>query len=186
MFRANEDINGYFPLHIENMEEFQQIATSYNDLIEEVWQELERTYDNNYLDTMDAVECSRHEEILGIHPNPGDSLDDRRRRIKGYYASDLPYTKLKLNESLKAMCGDGFYHLTVNTVEKTVTVGLELESVPMISIVTEILQRMVPADMVIRVYVIYNRYREFKTHTHGQLRAYSHLQIRQAEVFDGE
>lgn len=183
MMKINTD--RYFPVHIISIEEFKQIAKTFNIEVQKVWDSLDAEYKNQFFDSMNEAECARHEAILHIHINPDDSLDDRRRRIKGYYASDLPYTKLKLDESLKAMCGAGLYHLSVDTTTGTVTVGLELESLPMFSIVKEVLQRMAPAGMVIKVYVIYNRHSKLKQYTHAQLKAYTHDHIRNSTEFGG-
>lgn len=176
----------YFPNHIGSINEFKEISRVYDIELRKAWADLDQEYRNRFFDTMDEATCIRQEKLLGISINPDDSLDDRRRRIKGYYASDLPYTKLKLDESLKAMCGADLYHLSIDTTTGMVTVGLELESLPMLSIVKEILQRMTPAGMEIKIYVIYNRQSNLKQYTHAQLKAYTHDQLRNSTDFSDE
>ena len=93
----------YWPEHIENMKEFKEINKAADIEIKRLWGALKSVLDNRYLTSMDADECSELENMLGIVPLPDDTLEDRVRRVKGYFVSNLPYTQNKLIEVLNVL-----------------------------------------------------------------------------------
>ena len=88
----------YWPEHIGNMKEFKEISKAADIEIKRLWEALKSVLDNRYLTSMDADECAELETMLGIVPLPDDTLEDRVRRVKGYFVSNLPYTQNKLIE----------------------------------------------------------------------------------------
>ena len=103
----------YYPKRIQEIKEYIRLSTGVDAKLTAVWGEIERITKNMYLDTMDEDTCLMWEKILNITANPLDSLDDRRGRIKGYFASNLPYTEKKMREVLQSMCGEGGYDLVI-------------------------------------------------------------------------
>lgn len=95
----------YFPQHISSIEEFRRISKAYDKILALVWDELEKYEDNRHFDTMDQDECKVWEKLLKIHLTGYETLDDRRKNIKGFWASGLPYTKNKVWEFLDATTG---------------------------------------------------------------------------------
>ena len=71
---------------------------------------------------MDQAECAYWERILKIHLTGYETLDDRRKNIKGYWASGLPYTKNKVWEFLDATTGMGNYEFQADTKKKNIQV----------------------------------------------------------------
>lgn len=161
----------YWPEHIENMKEFKEISKAADIEIKRLWRALKSVLDNRYLTSMDAEECSELETMLGIVPLPDDTLEDRVRRVKGYFVSNLPYTQNKLIEVLNVLCGGAEnYVLLVEPGRYTVHVGVKLASVRLTDNVREIVNNMVPANMVRDVYVVFNRWSRFKSATWGSLK----------------
>lgn len=99
----------YFPQHISSIEEFRRISKAYDKMLALVWDELEKYEDNRHFDTMDQDECKVWEKLLKIHLTGYETLDDRRKNIKGFWASGLPYTKNKVWEFLVRATGAGNY-----------------------------------------------------------------------------
>lgn len=172
------DTSVYFPTHIQNIDEFEKLIGVFDSTIAACWTIADKELNNEFLTTMDEDACTRQETMLGISYSANDSLDDRRRRIIGYYASDLPYTKKKLDEAIKSMCGEDYYTLEIDTTARTVTVRLAMESENMVDIVQEILDRMIPANMVVSITEAYNRYKKFLEMTWGDLSSYTWYQAR--------
>lgn len=173
----------FFPEHIADMREFRELAKSYDKSLQPVWEVFDSIYKNRFFDTLDEEGCARHEKLLGISANPIDELDDRRRRIKGYYTSNLPYTEKKMNEVLTAMCGEDGYDLVIDKRLKTITVNIKLNSISLVNNVEELMKRMRPCDMVLAVEIIYNIYARFRTMTHEAMGGYTHEQLRASKVF---
>ncbi len=168
----------YFPPHIKNIKEFEEISKAYDATIGTLWTDMGVVFDNNFFDTMDAEECSRREKMLGIVSNPLDTLDDRRRRIKGYSASNLPYTKKKMDDVLMAMCGEDGYELVIDKSQKTVFVGIKLDSVQMAANAKELIRAMAPATMSVTAQILYNIHSQYRSMTYEEMGAYTHYQLR--------
>ena len=95
----------YYPPHIRNIEEFKRIAEVYDQKLQLVWEHLDKMRSNRRFDQMDEAECEYWEKILRIKLTGEETLDDRRRNVKGIWASGLPYTERKFAEVLDAMVG---------------------------------------------------------------------------------
>lgn len=177
------DTKLYFPGHIADIKEFQELAYSFDSMLQPLWEVMKRIHDNQYIDTLDDYGCRMHEGILGISVNPIDELDDRRRRIKGYYTSNLPYTSKKMNEVLTAMCGKDGYDLVIDAKLSRVTVNIKLNSVSLINNVYELIRQMIPASMVLSVEIIYNIHARFRSMTHEAMGQYTHEELRAGKIF---
>lgn len=151
------DTARYYPAHIYNIEEFKALSVCFDRSLQPLWGVLEQIYSDQYLDELDEVGCRMHEEFLGIRSGSGDGLADRRRRIKGYYASGLPYTENKLNEVLTAMCGAGGYGIVIDKREKTIEVSIRQNPLSLTDDVRRILREFLPADMVSKILWISER-----------------------------
>lgn len=147
----------YYPAHIYKIEEFKALAVCFDEMIQPLWRAMEQVYSDQYLDELDEVGCRLHEEFLGIKSRPGDGLLDRRRRIKGYHTSGLPYTENKLNEVLTAMCGAGGYDIAIDKGKKTIEVSVRQNPISLTDYVREILREFLPADMASKVLWISER-----------------------------
>lgn len=159
----NVDTEQYLPLHIAEIEEFKKITKTYDEYLKLAWQSLKREELNRVLATMDETECEQWEKLLNIAINPVDSLEDRVNRIRGYHVSDLPYTFNKLDEVLKVVCGVDNYKLKVDNSKYLVDCGVKLVSIPMIEVVADLIRKRVPANMLVNVYALFNRWERFKT-----------------------
>lgn len=152
----------YLPLHIAEIEEFKKIAKTYDKYLRLAWASLQREELNRILATMDESECIQWEELLHIVVNPADSLEDRVNRIRGYHVSDLPYTVNKLDEVLKVVCGADNYKLKVDNSKYLIDCGVKLVSIPMIDVVADLIRKRAPANMLVNVYALFNRWERFK------------------------
>ena len=115
----------YFPPHIANIEEFKRIAKVYDAQLKQIWIALDQMEDNRHFDSMEASECTYWEKIMQIKLTGEETLEDRRRNLKGRWVSSRPYTAKKFKEVLDAMVGEQYYKLEINPKEKmkNLTVG---------------------------------------------------------------
>lgn len=174
----------HFPEHLGRMWEYRIIAEIYDRRLSMVLEDLVTVMNNQYLSTMDGDGCRRREEILGIVCNPTDTLDERIRRIKGYYSSNRPYTVKKVKEILCSMCGEGNYTLRIDRSVRDIRVGIALNTVNMVDHVREIMGHIRPANMTLAVMVLYNDHRDLAYESHGALAAYTHGGLRTDPALD--
>lgn len=159
------DVRHWWPDHIYNMKEFQQIRAAYNKELYLYWLELKKWLDDMHLDTMSEDECAYWEKLTGLRLVGSETLEDRRRAIKGRLTSSLPYDEQRFNEVLTVMCGEGLYTLNIDKENKQLSVGILLAAVADPGYISDLMRDMAPADMVVRVYMAYNRWSRFQTET---------------------
>lgn len=173
----------WFPRHIAEIREFKEIAKAYDYLLSQVAADMQKVFNNEFLETLDVDGCLMHERILGITANTLDSVEDRRNRIKGYYASDLPYTEKKLDSALHTMCGKDGFTMIVDEPDYQVDIQIRLNSMNLVANVYEIARKMIPANMILHVNIIYNVHQRFLSFSHADLTNYTHRQLRMDKIF---
>lgn len=181
---SNIPIKHYLPKVISQIDEYKEITRIYDLYLNRFWTDvMQPLYDNQFLDSLNEYGCTQNEKILGITASQLDSLEDRRRKIKGYYASNIPYTANKLIEVLSSMCGTNGYELHIDNEQLTVSVAISLASARMLTNVAEMVRRMVPANVIVNVYLRYNIHGSLKKYTHGQLKNYTHGALKEDILF---
>lgn len=176
----------YFPQHVANIEEFKRIAAVYDKKLQVVWDDLSQMQTNKRFDDMDEEECSKWEQMLKIKITGEETLGDRRRNIKGIWASGLPYTARKFKEVLDAMVGPEYYLLDINQANKTLKVDLMLDVIMKDTYIYNLMRAMAPADMVVIVSIVFNRNRAFKGYTNADLKKYTNHELKTSTIFKQE
>lgn len=169
----------YLPPVIAETSEMKSICDAEQPEISKLWDGIERVLNEQYLETMTEYGIGRMEKMLGIQPFDTDTMEDRRFRIKAVSNADLPYTRRKLMNMLENLCGND-YKLSLDGFNLTVKLGLGVKK--QYNEVVKMLERVVPANIVITVDLLYNTYEMLSQYTHDELSAYTHGQLRE-EVF---
>ena len=141
---------------------------------------------NKRFDQMDEEECEHWEKMLGIKLTGEETLDDRRRNVKGIWTSGLPYTAKKFTEVLDAMVGKEYYLIDINKKTKTLKVDLMLDAIMKSDYIYNLMRAMAPADMIVIVSIVFNRNRAFKKFTNAELKAYTNKQLKTSTIFKQE
>lgn len=176
----------YFPQHVANIEEFKRIAAVYDKKLQVVWDDLSQMQTNKRFDDMDEEECSKWEQMLKIKITGEETLGDRRRNIKGIWASGLPYTARKFKKVLDAMVGPEYYLLDINQANKTLKVDLMLDVIMKDTYIYNLMRAMAPADMIVTVSIVFNRNRAFKGYTNADLKKYTNHELKTSKIFKQE
>lgn len=142
-------IEEYWPEWIAEIRELAGTAAAANIELALLWAAAARTGNNMYLSTMDADTCAAIEEMLGITPTAGDSLETRLARIKSYSMSDLPYTEKKLLEVLNMICGDaGSCAITVTPNKYEIVIDIDESCTDKYDEIRKMADKMIPANMI--------------------------------------
>jgi len=97
--------------------------------------------------------------MLGITPYAKDTLEDRRFRLMTRYNESIPYTKKGLDVMLASLCGEDGYILKILTADFTVNVKVALTAKKQEEAVKEMLERVLPYNMVFTVELLYNKWK---------------------------
>lgn len=176
----------YLPYVVRDYPEFQGITGSEQPEFERAWASADDLLNNQFISTAGSMGLSRWEKILGITPKGTDTLEDRRFRIMTRINEDLPYTVPQLRNILETLCGAGNYSAEVveGTYQLIVKIGLAAKN--NFSDVEALLDRVVPQNMIVNLLQLYNTHAELGLLTHEQLAAYTHNQLRNEVLTNGE
>lgn len=167
----------YLPLYVANYREIQAIMAAEQPEVLNLWQALQDVFDDQFI--WDATEngVMRWEKILGIVPKATASLGERKFTILTKINEQLPFTMRALQQQLSNLCGDGYSVELQHAIYKLI-VKVALTSKSNFTDVGELLKRVVPANLVIDLDLMYNQHQTLAPYTHAQLGAYTQWQLR--------
>lgn len=164
---------------IMNIKEMQVIFDITDKMAELLDKEAEKLENNIFITSACEEKIAKMEKILKIEKLDTDTLEDRRFRVKSRILSKLPYTYRVLKRQLDALCGAEDYVLNVDVENEIVTCLIELRRKTMFESVREVLEDIVPLNMVIELNLRYNQYGLLKKYTYGMLNKYTWKQLRE-------
>lgn len=178
----NANVLEYLPPVISNTLEFQHLANAENPEINDLWTAHEEIFNTQFIDALNEEGCKRWEKILKISPMGTDTLAERRFRILTFLNAELPYTLNQLKNLLASLCGPKGYTLELLHDEYKIIVRVVLTAKKQIVEVEKLLRRVIPANLIIDLSLLYNQYQLLNGKTHGELAAYTHNQIREEVI----
>jgi hypothetical protein len=173
----------YLPLAIKNVREYKAILNSGEQAeLASLWDAVDAALNDQFVTTATLNGVQRWEAVLGVRPKGADSLDARKFKILSRLNERLPYTLPVLKNMLQALCGEDGYDVEVLNETYTLIVKIALTAKSNFEDVAVLLNKVVPANMVIDLLQMYNPHLALHQFTHGHLRAYTQKQLRN-EVF---
>lgn len=176
------DLLSYWPPVLRSLKEFKEIAKAEEPEIRALLQAVDKTLNNMFIEDADEDGIARFEKILSIYPAEGDSLDTRRFRVQTKWNDQLPYTEEELRGRLTTLCGEGGYTLDISYATYEMTVKVALTNKDALPLVAELLDNLVPCNMVVSLTLKYNTYGWLTAYTHEQLSAYTYDNIRNFNI----
>ncbi len=176
------NVINYLPDFLKEFREFKALAEAENPELLCAWEAYEELLKNQFVNDAEEPGVKRWETILGLLPKGSDTLDTRRFRILTRLNEKLPYTRRILEQQLAALCGEGGYLVDIKNGEYTLAVRVAMAARAKFEEVGSLLGRIVPANMVIDLSLLYNRHSKLAGFTHAELSARTHEQLRN-EVF---
>ena len=164
---------------MKEVREFKLLAEAENPELLFLWEETENVLNNQFISTATKDGVARIEKIISIVPKATDTLEERKFKILAKYNEVKPYTIRKLKEVLSVLCGENGYRVELNLGEFTLKVKIELMSKKNEDAVREMLERMVPVNMIFTVSLLYNQHKTLKVYTHSELAKFRHKDIRE-------
>ena len=171
-------LSSYWLPLLRDLREFKEIVKAEEPEIKALLMAVDKTLANMYLQTADEDGISKYENLLGLYPSAGDSLDTRRFRVQTKWNDQLPYTEKELHNRLISLCGEGGYVLTISYSAYTIDVAVALTNKEALPLVRELLAQIVPCNMVVTVRLLYNTYAWLEGSTHDTLSAVTYDGVR--------
>ena len=149
-------LESYWPPVVGEIRDFQQIARGENPEFRLCWDAVNRFIQDVFVNTATEWAIERWERIFNLETYPTDTLDQRRARILMSVTRQLPYTMRALRLMLKSLLGDGNFKATVDPIRSELNVLVNVRAAHQMDDVREILDAVVPANLVIKVAHLYS------------------------------
>ncbi len=161
------DLSEYLTDPLRDVKEMQAIMAAETPEVQALWAACEDCMNDQFISEATERGIARREKMLHIAPSILDTLDERRMRVHTRYNENIPYTRRRLASLLAAICGENGYTLQIVTAAFAVNVTLELSVKKWKDTVEEMLDRVLPANMVFAVELRYNPWLLTTGHTWG-------------------
>lgn len=172
------DLIKHLPEILQVVQEFRQLAEIENPEIEKLWACLEEALNEQFVGSASTYGIKRWESMLNILPKATDTPNERRFRILTRLNEQLPYSFRMLARQLASLCGTEGYSLEAKTDKYTLVVRVALTAKANFDDVAGLLERTVPANIIIDLSLKYNQHKTLKKFTHQQLAAHTHDELR--------
>lgn len=166
----------YLPPVLAEVRDYQALMQAEQAEIDRLWAAAERLLENQFIDGTDEAGIARYELMLDIQPKATDDLALRQFRVLSRYNEQLPYTYRKMLEQLKSLCGENGVKAMLNGL--TIEIKVELTAKEKVNEVRELLERMLPANVLVTVSLLYNQWGSVKHLTWGQAKNKTWEQLR--------
>lgn len=176
------DVLSYLPPALREVYEMQAVAQGENGELNQLWQEIENLTNDQFVESATENGVSRWESMLKIASKATDTLTERKLNILVKLSGQHSYTLRVLEQQLESICGPENYTVAVDYPGYRITVRIALASASNYDAVKELLERIIPVNMVIDLSLLYHQYGDYTTYTHGQMAAYTHQQLREEEL----
>ena len=179
------DVLDYLPKVVRTIKEFEVLGDAENPEINNLWLDNQIVLNNQFINTLDEQGCARWEKMLDITPKGTATIEDRRLAILARINASLPYTYRQLENFLRNICDDD-YTMTLDHTNYTLTVLLNLSRQNQFDEVSNLLTRVIPANLICNVSLKYNKYKSIKPYQYSLLINYTCHEIRTNEDFSDE
>ena len=167
------DLNNYLPDVLKNVTEMRTIINAETPEVQAIWNACEDCMNDQFISEATENGISRREKMLNITPYATDTLEDRRFRVQARYNENTLYTRKGLISMLDALCGADGYELHILTPIFTVNVKLVSREKNQRIIVQDLLERVLPYNMLYTVELLYSVWGEIKFQTWESAKAFS-------------
>lgn len=176
------DVLDYLPKVVRTIKEFEVLGDAENPEINNLWLDNQIVLNNQFINTLDEQGCARWEKMLDITPKGTATIEDRRLAILARINASLPYTYRQLENFLRNICDDD-YTMTLDNENYTLTVLLSLSRQNQFDEVSNLLAKVIPANLICNVSLKYNQYKIIKPYKYSLLINYTCYEIRIEENF---
>ncbi len=172
----------YYPEYLQNIAEFKELSRVVDKEIEKLQEAINNASKDRFIRELTIDGILRWESILKITPKGTETLDDRRFRIAARLFDELPYTMIVLKEKLALLCGKDGYKVNLEHTKYKITIKVELTAKHQVEEIRKVLAKMIPANMLQYVELIYNQHQHWQQFTHADLQNYTHYQLREEVI----
>lgn len=145
------DPEGFLPEFVREYREIKELLHAEKTELQIMADAADRARDCAFILYCREYEIGRFERMMGVFPAAGDTLEARQARILIRWNEAPPYTFASLKEKLAAICGEDNFAVDIRYDEYRLEIAVTLTRAGQVDELERLLQRIVPANMVITV-----------------------------------
>lgn len=143
------NLASYLPPYMQEYRDPTEALSAEDPEFTLVWKAAERALYNRFILTADEYGIARYEKMLGIFPEPDDTLTSRRKRVQSRWYDSAPYTFKVLLQKLTVLCGGTDFTLTHNFSEGyTLYLETAMELYGQVDELEKMLDEILPCNLV--------------------------------------
>ncbi len=169
----------YLPQYVKEYKEIKKIMEVANPEIESVVGEIERLFENQFIDSTDEVGIKRFESMMGINGSSEYELEDRQARVIARWNEDIPYTYIALKRQMDRLCGKDGYVMNLFYNEYRLEIYIRIVAKEMFNDVVELLKRVTPCNIDTRVYILHNKHETFEPFKRREVGKFTHRELKE-------
>lgn len=166
------------PPYLRQYSEMKEIMNTEGSEIEAINNTHNQLVDNRYIPTCDETGIQHFEKLLSVTPLSNDTLADRKLRCVAKWNQVLPYNYTVLGEKLAALCGKDGFSLEMDFAAQKLAVKLALGVKNQFAIAKNVIDEMVPCNIVADISLMFNTHEVLSAYTHEQLAARTYGQMK--------
>ncbi len=171
----------YLPYFMKDIIEIEKVMNISQPEVDNLQLDTENLL-NDFFVIGSSEEATKHyEKILDIIPKLTDSLEKRQYDILVLYNQTLPFTLESLQQKLTAICGEDGYTLNMIYEKFILDIKLELNKKHLFFTVSNLLEWIVPVNIILNLYVNYNIWKDLCKYKWGEVKTYKWSQIKEDE-----
>lgn len=137
---------------LRQLKEFKEIANTEEPELRYLLEAIDRTLNNMFIDTADEYGVKRFEDMMGIYPEAGTSLETRKFNVLVKWNDKVPYTDNELYNRLISLCGSADkFTITERYDEYTIDIATHLGVAGAFDTVALLLREMLPCNLVLNL-----------------------------------
>lgn len=149
------DLIQYYPEFLQTNQEYNAICDAVNPEFDLLFRRLNELENNILPQTANSYGIGKYESWLGLMTNPYLDLDTRRAQVLAKLNETLPFTEIRLQRMLAAVCGWGHFHYERHGA--FVKVDLDEEAISQSPVIYNLLKKILPLNLHFEVNCVFNK-----------------------------
>lgn len=141
------DLIAYVPEFLQEVREFQQLYGAQERELKRLYGKLDELWKDSLIPAATIQGIKRFEQMIGMKPYPGDTLEERRSAVSLKWNQQLPYTLPRLRERLELVIGADGYELWVRAPLYELELLIIDQPYRVLENLRDMARQMIPANM---------------------------------------
>ena len=137
----------YLPTFMQQFIEMQQIMKANDAELDRLYERVEKTLDNAFIEDCNAEGIAKFEKQLHIIPNAQEDLETRKARVMLRWNESVPYTIRVLYKQLNALCGVNDYEIEADLQHYMIAITSHLKTSGQIEELERMCKKILPENM---------------------------------------